>query len=53
MLKQLSPADWDVSRAAHLLNRAGFGGPPVAVERLADLGLEDRDALLVLVDLAA
>jgi uncharacterized protein (DUF1800 family) len=31
-----SPGDpWDAAHAAHLLRRAGFGGPPAEVERLA------------------
>lgn len=37
MLQPLSSEKWNVSTAAHLLNRAGFGGPPVEVERLAKL----------------
>jgi uncharacterized protein (DUF1800 family) len=37
MLKALPAARWDYDTAAHLLNRAGFGGPPAAIEKLADL----------------
>ena len=37
MLKPLSE-DWNYETAAHLLNRAGFGGPPAEIDRLADLG---------------
>ena len=31
----ISAADWDYGKAAHLLERAGFGGTPADVERLA------------------
>lgn len=31
---------WDYAKAAHLLNRAGFGGRPEEVERLVALGAE-------------
>ena len=37
MLKPVSSDQWDFSTAAHLLNRAGFGGPPAEIERLAAL----------------
>ena len=40
MLKSLSADRWNYATAAHLLNRAGFGGPPVAIQKLADLGLD-------------
>src|SRR5437660_4755855 len=40
MLTPLPAAKWNYSTAAHLLNRAGFGGPPADIERLAGLGLE-------------
>lgn len=40
MLSAYSPAKWNFAAAAHLLNRAGFGGSPSEIERLADLGLE-------------
>lgn len=33
--------------AAHLLNRAGFGGPPAEIEHLAGLGAENAVAFLV------
>jgi len=29
---------WDYAKAAHLLHRAGFGGPPEEIERLVALG---------------
>src|SRR6266850_7826171 len=35
MLKPLSRAKWEFGTAAHLLNRAGFGGPPEEIEKLA------------------
>jgi uncharacterized protein (DUF1800 family) len=38
MLKSLSADRWSYATAAHLLNRAGFGGPPDAIQKLADLG---------------
>ncbi|MGA2786995.1 MAG: DUF1800 domain-containing protein [Verrucomicrobiota bacterium] len=38
MLKPLSADRWNDETAAHLLNRAGLGGPPAAIRKLADLG---------------
>ena len=32
MLKALPAARWDYDTAAHLLNRAGFGGPPAVIK---------------------
>ena len=40
MLKKLSSDQWSYAMAAHLLNRAGFGGTPEEVKKLADLGLD-------------
>ena len=40
MLNPLNPAKWDFTTAAHLLNRAGFGGPPLEIERLTALGAQ-------------
>ncbi len=40
MLKRLPEERWNFATAAHLLNRAGFGGTPAEIERLAALGLE-------------
>jgi uncharacterized protein (DUF1800 family) len=40
MLTPLSPQAWDASKAAHLLNRAGFGGPPAEIEALQAAGFE-------------
>jgi uncharacterized protein (DUF1800 family) len=40
MLGPLPRQRWDFKTAAHLLNRAGFGGPPVEIEKLVALGPE-------------
>ncbi|MGE0406279.1 MAG: DUF1800 family protein, partial [Candidatus Korobacteraceae bacterium] len=34
-LQPISASDWNYERAAHLLERAGFGGTPEQIERLA------------------
>jgi hypothetical protein len=34
-LTPIAAADWNYARAAHLLERAGFGGPPGEIERVA------------------
>jgi uncharacterized protein (DUF1800 family) len=47
MLKPLASARWNFDTAAHLLNRAGFGGPPEAVQTLADLGPDQAVAALL------
>src|SRR3989337_2543962 len=31
---------WDYAKAAHLLSRAGFGGPPEEIQRLVSLGFD-------------
>ncbi|MEO8038163.1 MAG: DUF1800 domain-containing protein [Betaproteobacteria bacterium] len=36
-LAPLDPSDWNRTRAAHLLERAGFGGTPEAIDALAQL----------------
>ncbi len=41
MLKPLSSDQWSYAKAAHLLNRAGFGGSPTEIQKLAD---HDHDA---------
>src|SRR5205823_11819900 len=41
MLKPLAGGKWSFTTAAHLLNRAGFGGPPAEIEKLAKLKPED------------
>src|ERR1035441_3770396 len=38
MLTPLSSQRWSFTTAAHLLNRAGFGGSPAEINRLAALG---------------
>jgi len=38
MLKPISSGQWGFAQAAHLLNRAGFGGPPAEVQKLQALG---------------
>jgi uncharacterized protein (DUF1800 family) len=38
MLTSLPASKWTFAAAAHLLNRAGFGGPPAEIERLHRLG---------------
>jgi uncharacterized protein (DUF1800 family) len=47
MLKPLSPSRWDYTTAAHLLNRAGFGGTPSEIEKLVALGHERSVEYLV------
>jgi uncharacterized protein DUF1800 len=38
MLKPISAEKWNFATAAHLLNRAGFGGTPAQIEALVALG---------------
>jgi uncharacterized protein (DUF1800 family) len=40
MLNSLPASKWNYSTAAHLLSRAGFGGPPQEVQRLVNMGLD-------------
>ena len=40
MLKAPPNDRWNYEMAAHLLNRAGFGGPPADIEKLADLSMK-------------
>ena len=47
MLKPLSKHKWNFTTAAHLLNRAGFGGPPAEIEKLAALSPEEAVAQFV------
>ena len=47
MLKPLSEGKWNYATAAHLLNRAGFGGPPAEIQKLADLNPDQAVALLL------
>ena len=46
-LAPLAEADFGYEQAAHLLERAGFGGTPAQIEELAALGLEGAVARLV------
>jgi hypothetical protein len=47
MLKPIPARQWNFTNAAHLLNRAGFGGTPAEIERLVELGPEKAVAWLV------
>ncbi len=47
MLKPLASDSWNYTKAAHLLNRAGFGGVPAEIQKLADWGLEKSVSWLV------
>lgn len=47
MLSPLAAARWNFTTAAHLLNRAGFGGPPEQIERLVALGPEQAVSFFV------
>jgi len=47
MLRPLSKDKWNYEMAAHLLNRAGFGGPPADIQKLADLNHEQAISSLL------
>jgi hypothetical protein len=47
MLTPLAQEKWNFRTAAHLLNRAGFGGTPAEIEELARLGPEHAVARFV------
>ena len=47
MLNPLLESKWNFTTAAHLLNRAGFGGTPSEIEKLAQLGPEQAVSSLV------
>src|ERR1700722_5715433 len=47
MLKALPASQWNFTTAAHLLNRAGFGGTPAEIQRLAEMGPDKAVAHLV------
>src|SRR5688572_23976556 len=47
MLNALSAARWNFQTAAHLLNRAGFGGSPADIEKLRKPGFEKAVDYLV------
>src|SRR5215475_6094198 len=46
-LSPIAPADWGYDRAAHLLERAAFGGTPEEVERFARMTPEAAVTSLV------
>ena len=47
MLEPLPASQWNTAAAAHLMNRAGFGGSPEAIENLRALGLNRAVAWFV------
>jgi Protein of unknown function (DUF1800) len=47
MLSTLPASRWDFTAAAHLLNRAGFGGTPTEIEQFAALRPDEAVARLV------
>ena len=47
MLKPLAKDRWNYPAAAHLLARAGFGGPPAEIEKLAALSPEQAVSRLL------
>ncbi len=47
-LSPIAPSDWNYDRAAHLLERAGFGGTPEEIEKLA--AMTPAEAVDYLVD---
>src|SRR5208282_3605237 len=40
MLTPLQARQWDLQKAAHLLNRAGFGGTPDEIKAFCELGID-------------
>ena len=46
-LEPIAPAQWSRERAAHLLERAGFGGTPDEIDRTVALGAGQAVARLV------
>jgi uncharacterized protein (DUF1800 family) len=47
MLNALPNDRWNYETAAHLLNRAGFGGPPAEIQKLAGLGPDKAVSSLI------
>jgi uncharacterized protein (DUF1800 family) len=45
MLTPLQPRQWDLRKAAHLLNRAGFGGTPDEIKAFYELGFDHAVSL--------
>ena len=46
-LSPIAPEDWSYGRAAHLLERAGFGGTPEEIRRLAEMAPAEAVKYLV------
>jgi uncharacterized protein (DUF1800 family) len=46
-LAPIAPTEFDYAHAQHLLNRAGFGGPPSQIASLVEMGLDKAVDLLV------
>src|ERR1700748_2221507 len=46
-LSSIGPSDWTAERARHLLDRAGFGGPPQEIARLAAMSPEAAGAWFI------
>src|ERR1700692_3559980 len=46
-LTPITAADWNYDRAGHLLERAGFGGTPAEIERMAAMSPQDAVSHLV------
>ena len=49
-LTPITAADWSYDRAAHLLERAGFGGTPEEIQKLADMTPEQAVRYFVYYD---
>jgi len=49
-LTPIAPVDWNYDRAAHLLERAGFGGTPETIQKLANMSPRDAVTSLVYFD---
>lgn len=52
-LTQIAPSDWTAAHAAHLLERAGFGGTPADIHRLAAMTPQQAVAFLIAGDARA
>jgi uncharacterized protein (DUF1800 family) len=47
MLTPLPSSKWNYEMAAHLLNRAGFGGTPLQIQNLADMTMPEAVSFLI------
>ena len=47
MLTPLQARQWDLQKAAHLLNRAGFGGTPDEIKAFCELGIDQAVKLIL------